>query len=221
FCPEPGKQVLEVLVGSRGVTHLEADGAADLHHIADHDCALLPVGADYAADEEVATLVFLGVLIHRDTDMQALRDSLPILDRKLSDDLLEFGQRRHPSQLPQHVSLGLGNDHRRTEGPAALADNRANRNGTAEHYSDRAARHAVPIEEKAAASWTTGEAANQWQYGGLGVGPLQEFSRGEGEGISEQYRDGVVIAPVRHSDNRWPIGRMDQFQPHRRAPDSR
>src|SRR5690349_16061629 len=77
--PESYEQLLEVLVGSRRIAHLEADGPADLHSLPDHDCTLLPVGSHDAADEEVAPLMLLGVLVHRDPDVQPPRNGLPIL----------------------------------------------------------------------------------------------------------------------------------------------
>src|SRR4051794_23369708 len=57
---EPCEQLPQVLVGTLGIADLEADGATNLHDVANDEAAGLAVTPEHAADQEVSVLVLLG-----------------------------------------------------------------------------------------------------------------------------------------------------------------
>ena len=65
-----GEHRPQVLVGGHGVAHLELDGRAHLHAIADGQGPLEPIRAHDAADEEVAALERRPVLVDGDAELQ-------------------------------------------------------------------------------------------------------------------------------------------------------
>ena len=71
--PQRSQRLSQVFVGGVRVTHLELHGSADRHEVADHQAMPVGVNAGEAAHQEVARTVLVGVLIHRDADLQTGR----------------------------------------------------------------------------------------------------------------------------------------------------
>src|SRR5207342_3039188 len=73
-----GESVGQVDLRGSGISELEAHRAADVHNVAHEDRAGLAVRPDQPANEEVALLMPLGILIHCHTDLKAGRGELPL-----------------------------------------------------------------------------------------------------------------------------------------------
>lgn len=207
------------------VAHLEAHRTADLDHVAGGEGPRLGVGADHPADQEVAALVLLGVLVHRDADQQPALDHRALFVRELGHDLLELGQRGGARQLVQDVVLGLGDGHRRADRPGALADQRRGHDRTAEQHADRARVDDLAVGEEprgAAPALAGGQAADDRQARQDLTGPLDEGVHREAVGVGEQDGDDVVVPGLGHADHgealcavRLFAGELQGLQPER------
>ena len=103
---EPG----EVLGGGAGVADVELHGGADSHLVADDDGARVAVGAEHAADEEVAPVERGLVLVDDDPDVQALAGQRPVLGAERLDQLQQALEGGPAGQLVDGVALGPGDD---------------------------------------------------------------------------------------------------------------
>ena len=102
------------------------------------------VGPDHVADEEVAALERLLVLVDHPADVQALLDPLLVLLGQVLEDLAEDLERGPAAQLADDVPLDLGDDHRPADRPAPLADDRPDRQRAVELD-----RHGAVVEDLA------------------------------------------------------------------------
>src|SRR5205823_6518638 len=89
----PLQEPAQVLVGARLVADVELDGLPHPDHVVDRDPPRL-VGADHVADEEVAPLERLLVLVDHPADMEALLDALAVVGVEALVQLAEDLERR-------------------------------------------------------------------------------------------------------------------------------
>ena len=138
----PPQQDVQVLVGRPGVAQMELHGRPHGHDVAHGHRAGPPVGAEDAAQQEVAAAEGLAVLV----DDPARSGARPSRAGHLV-----FGQRtvglrhqplqgRRPGQLEDHVALRAGHDQRLTEGPASLGHHRLDPDPGTEERPHRARR---------------------------------------------------------------------------------
>ena len=89
----------------------EAQGLADPHHLAEHECSRGLVGAEEAAHEEVAGLVLGPVLVDHEPDHEPARGERPLFGGKRGDLRAQALKRRLAGELVEDVVLAAG-DHR-------------------------------------------------------------------------------------------------------------
>src|SRR5580700_2586310 len=114
----------QVLIGRFGVPDVELDGLADLDLVAHRDGPRVGVGADHAADQEVALAGLGPVLVDDHAQLQALGQQLLIPAGQRGGHLAQPDQGRAPAELMDQVAVGAGDDVRVPDGAAALGDQR-------------------------------------------------------------------------------------------------
>lgn len=143
-----GEQLVQVLGGAGGVADLEAHGGADLDEVTRDDGAVADVDGQHRADQEVAAVVGLGVLVDGDAQVQPGQRLLLLLGQQGGDDLAQPLGGGPPGELGDPVVPGAGDDHRRPDGAASLADDDPRVGRTAEQHPDRpAVVHGAPGEQ--------------------------------------------------------------------------
>jgi 3-oxoacyl-[acyl-carrier protein] reductase len=114
----------QVLVGRLRVPDVELDGLADLDLVANRDGPRVGVGADHAADQEVALARLGPVLVDDHAQLQALGQQLLVPAGQRGGHLAQPDQGRTPAELVDQVAVGAGDDVRVPDGAAALGDQR-------------------------------------------------------------------------------------------------
>ena len=127
---------------------MELHRLAHLDVIADRDGARVGVGADHAADEEVALARFGAVLVDDHPDLQALGQQFLVPAGQRGGHLAQPRQRRAPAELVDHVALGPGDDERVAHRAAALRDQRVDL-GVRQVSADGAAGQHPAVQEQA------------------------------------------------------------------------
>jgi NAD(P)-dependent dehydrogenase (short-subunit alcohol dehydrogenase family) len=112
----------QVLIGRLRVPDVELDGLADLDLVAHRDGPRVGVGADHAADQEVALARLGPVLVDDHAQLQALGQQLLIPGGQRGGHLAQPDQRRTPAELVDEAAVGAGDDVRVPDGTAALGD---------------------------------------------------------------------------------------------------
>jgi NAD(P)-dependent dehydrogenase (short-subunit alcohol dehydrogenase family) len=118
------QRAAQVLVGRLGVPDVELDGLADLDPVADRDRSRSGVGADHAADQEVALARLVPVLVDEHTELQPPGQQFVVPAGHGRGHLAQPDQGRAPAELVDHVALGAGDDVGVADGTAALGDQR-------------------------------------------------------------------------------------------------
>ena len=114
----------QVLIGRTGVPDVELHGLPHLELAAHRDRSRLGIGADDAADQEVALAGFGLVLVDDDAQVHAAGEQFLLLDRQRRGQVLQPRQRRQAGELDDQVAVGLGDDVRIPDRTASLRDQR-------------------------------------------------------------------------------------------------
>ncbi len=148
----------QVLVGRLRVPDVELDGLADLDLVANRDGPRVGVGADYAADQEVALARLGPVLVDDHAQLQALGQQLLVPAGQRGGHLVQPDQGRTPAELVDQVAVGAGDDVRVPDGAAALGDQRMDLGVRQVDADGAGGQHAVVSEEPGSG----GAAARRW-----------------------------------------------------------
>ncbi len=139
---------LQVGAGRGGVTKLEAHRAADLDDVADRHRLPLLVDADHGADEVVAKVVLVRVLVHGDADLRSTGEGDPFLLREVADDLIQPAQGRLAGEFEHDVAVRRRHDHLGPDRTAALAHDHP-LPGTGEQQPDGSPVDGAAVQEEA------------------------------------------------------------------------
>nr|BFE83628.1 hypothetical protein GCM10020093_062290 [Planobispora longispora] len=153
-------------------------------------------------------LVPLGVLVHRDADLQARGDQVAVLLVQRADDLLQAGQGGLPGEFEQQVVLDTGDRHGRADRAAALADHRADADRATDDHTDGALGVDLSVGEephRVPALEGVGQAADQREVPEDLVRALDEAVGGEAVGVGEQDGHPVVGAALGEADDDEPV----------------
>ena len=155
-------------------------------------------GAGDAADEEVAALVLLGVLVHRDAELQAPSDASagrPAVERRRGPPAASRSP-ACPASASSTLPSAAVTDHGRPDRAAALADDGAARRPRRRAARPRRRGRARAVDGTAGSTRPrpapAGQSADQRQAGQRLVGELDEAVDRERPGVGEQDGDRVV-----------------------------
>ena len=148
---DAGQHLAQVLVGGRGVAHVELHGLADGDVVAHHDGAGRLVAAEHVAHEEVAASEVGLVLVDHDAEVQAGAHERAVLLRRRGRAVLHALDRRRPGELLDAVALAAGHHVGLPDRSASLRHDRAHREPLEEH-PDRAGGGDALVEHEAVAA---------------------------------------------------------------------
>src|SRR6266508_2436904 len=192
------QQQLEVLVRGGRVADVELQRLADLDAVGDRDRAGLRVGPDQAPDQEVTAVEAGLVLVDDLADLEAAAaEQLVLAGVEGGEHLAQPVDRGAAAQLVDDVALAAGDGERRADGPAALADDRADLHGPDQGDADGAAVVHLGAAEQPVPARLPGAGdhpADHRQASLLLVEPLQEAVGREGERVRQQQHAGPLLA---------------------------
>ncbi len=102
---DPAEELTEVLVGRRGVAHVELHGLADGHLVADRERARLLVGAQDVAHQEVPARELGLVLVDDEAHVQTVAEEIALVVGGRGGELLQARDRRLSGELLHEVPL--------------------------------------------------------------------------------------------------------------------
>ncbi|MFN8019551.1 MAG: hypothetical protein U0P45_15725 [Acidimicrobiales bacterium] len=216
-----GEQDAQVLVGRRGIAHLELHGGADGHLGADGDGAALPVGAEHRADQHVVAVGLAAPLVEHDPELQRPGHGDAVLRCHLVRDGEDPVERRRPGDLVDQVALGLRHDQRWPDGAAALRDRGHHVEAPGEQEADGpGVEHGLVGHEPVAArpGRRRGHAAHHGQPGGPGHEVVEHRLDGEAERVREQHEGGRAIDLQGLDAHRPAVGLLGGPEPHGSRP---
>src|ERR1043166_3761670 len=120
--PVMAEQLAKILIGRVGVANVELHGLADANVVGDAHGAGVPIDTDDVADEEVAALEAVLVLVDDQTDVHTVLDEVAFLTVEFLPELLELGERGLAAEFLDDVFVALGDDEVLADGPASLRD---------------------------------------------------------------------------------------------------
>ena len=147
----------------------------------------------------------MGVLIHRDAQLETAYGLDLLAVGKVADRLLGGSERLPTGDLVDVLTLGACHGHRVADRLAPLGHECVYLERPAEDDTDCSARADLTIDEQArlaSACRTTRHATDEGQAAEGFVRPGDELVDGEGPGIGEEYADHVVRATHGHSEDR-------------------
>src|SRR5207253_1330067 len=101
---------MQVFVGRCRVPDVELNRLAYADQVGDGQRAAVLIDTEHVANEKIAALEFVLVLIDDAADMQTMLKELLIFGLQFRVDLLQVKKRRPAAQLQNDVFLGLGDD---------------------------------------------------------------------------------------------------------------
>ena len=135
------------------------------------------------------------VLVDHPADVQAVLDLLLVVGGELLEHLAEDLERGAAAELADDVLLGLGDDHGVADRPAALADDRPDRDRAAEQHGHGAVVKRLAVEHELVGPGdlaAAGHAADHPQAADLAVDQLEEIVGRNENGSPRRSSDGLL-----------------------------
>ena len=114
----------EVFIGRFSISHLELNGLADFHAVADRNATAIMIRTENGSDQEVSAMKFGLVFVDHKTDVKARCEQFALIRCNKFNEFHQARECGFASEFGDEVRFAVGNDKGFTDGAASLGNDR-------------------------------------------------------------------------------------------------